>query len=71
MNNLDCNASNHSPVWGVTEFLFWKLAPKKWGGGVPFGRYFKDDWVKHNHLLIPLTAIHIICQHLYWQVCVG
>lgn len=28
MNNLDCNASNHSPVWGVTEFLFWKLAPK-------------------------------------------
>ncbi len=20
-NNLDCNASNHSPVWGVTEFL--------------------------------------------------
>ncbi|HEB0477989.1 TPA: hypothetical protein RYE97_004606 [Escherichia coli] len=56
MNNLDCNASNHSPVWGVTEFLFWKLAPKKWGGGVPFGRYFKDSWVKHNHLLITSAA---------------
>ncbi len=32
MEKLECNASNHSPVWGVTEFIFWKLAPKKWGG---------------------------------------
>lgn len=56
MKNLDCNASNHSPVWGVTEFLFWKLAPKKWGEGVPYGRYFKDRWVKHNHLLITSAA---------------
>lgn len=52
----DCNVSNHSPVWGVTEFLFWKLLPKKWGGGVPYGRYFKDGWVKHNRLQIISSA---------------
>ncbi|MBK0800491.1 hypothetical protein I8742_04460 [Escherichia coli] len=56
MEKLECNASNHSPVWGVTEFIFWKLAPKKWGGGVAFGRYFKDGWVKHNCLLINAAA---------------
>lgn len=31
MNNLDCNASNHSPVWGVTEFVFLEISAKKMG----------------------------------------
>ncbi|HCL5253738.1 TPA: hypothetical protein N2G30_003931 [Salmonella enterica] len=56
MEKLDCKVSNHSPVWGVTEFLFWKLAPKKWGGGVPYGRHFKDGWIKHNHSQITSAA---------------
>lgn len=37
---------------GRDRISFLEISPKKWGGGVPFGRYFKDGWVKYNHLLI-------------------
>ena len=37
--------------YGRDRISFLEISAKKWGGGVPFGRYFKDDWVlKHNHL---------------------
>lgn len=41
---------------GRDRISFLEISAKKWGGGVPFGRYFKDDWVKHNHLLITSAA---------------
>src|SRR5262249_18409432 len=56
MAKLSCPASNNSPVWGVIDFLRWKLVPERLGGRSAFSRRFKGGWVRHNRANIKMAA---------------
>lgn len=56
MAELVCVESNDSPVWGAVDVAIWKLAPEKFGGGIPNIQKFKDGWVKHNKATIIASA---------------
>ncbi len=67
---FSCNLSNNSPVWGTTDLLYWKLWPKKYGGGRHYIQSFKDGWVRHNKdFILSTAAIYRLPPPLLAGVC--
>ncbi|WP_122339713.1 hypothetical protein [Pseudomonas caricapapayae] len=56
MNDFCSTNSNHSPVWGALDVIFWKLVPERFAGGRGYIQRFKDAWLIHNKQYIRASA---------------
>lgn len=52
---MECSVDG-CPKWGLWDLFMWKIAPSRFGGGIPYIQGFKDAWVRHNRQQIKESA---------------